>query len=194
MDGERTWEERLAGVRRLLAGHRPADAREAAHVEQVGRLLDQGARAFRRDHYAPGHLTASGFVLDGAHRRVLLVHHRRLGLWLQPGGHVEPSDADLLAAARREVAEETGLVDLEPWPGLLDVDVHRIPAARGEPEHLHHDLRFLFTARSGRPAAGDGVRAVRWVALEDVRDAGSDGSVLRAVARIRRLLEDRGGR
>ncbi len=60
-------------------------------------------------HFDPGHFTASGFVTDPTNSRMLVIHHRRLDMWLQPGGHVEPTDPTLLAAAVREVLEETGV-------------------------------------------------------------------------------------
>ena len=139
---------------------------------------------FSRYHYAPGHFTASGFVVTAGEGHLLLVFHERLQKWLQPGGHIEPGDDDLWAAARREVTEETGLLDLSTiGDGLFDIDVHHIPASRGEPPHVHHDLRFLFTA-SGEAEAGDGVAAVTWVTASEAGTITSDRSVRRAAARI----------
>ncbi len=80
---------------------------------------------------------------------MLTIEHRALRKWLLPGGHVEESDSTLVDAALRELAEETGISpdQVEPDRGLpLHVDVHTIPAndAKGEPEHLHFDFRYLF--------------------------------------------------
>ncbi len=137
-----------------------------------------------RYHFDPGHFTASGFVVSDRGEGLLLVLHQRLGIWLQPGGHIEPEDEDLWAAVRREIAEETGLTDLTPiGNGVFDVDVHRIPAARGEPGHEHHDVRFLFGA-DGEATPGDGVSDVAWVQLGEVAGMTTDRSVLRAAAKL----------
>lgn len=91
----------------------------------------------------PDHLTASAVVV-AAGRGALLLHHRKLGRWFQPGGHVD-GDGNLLAAACREAAEETGLADLRPVLPAVDLDVHDVPYPDGS-FHVHHDLRFLLLA------------------------------------------------
>ena len=177
---------RLEDLRQLLDTHRPSDAREAGFVERIRALTLYGEAAFNRENYAPGHITASAFVVSPDPSRVLLILHGKLGLWLQPGGHVEPEDASVLEAARREVLEEVGVSDLEvASEGLFDVDIHAIPGSPKAPAHEHFDVRFLFRARSLDVRAGDEVKAVRWVA-DDARElAGSDESVARALRRIR---------
>ncbi len=173
---------------RLLTAHRPGDALEAEHRAALLRLSEAPGEPFARDHFVPGHFTASAFVLSPDERDLLLILHAKLGLWLQPGGHVDPDDVDILAAARREVAEETGITDLHPLPGfpaLVDVDVHTIPARKGDPTHQHFDVRVLWRAGTRDLAAGSDALSARWVPLTDVADAGSDDSVLRAVRKIR---------
>lgn len=159
----------------LLAAHQPVDATEADHRESTANLLrrDLGGAldAFARTTYVPGHLTASAFVLSADRSAVLLIWHRRLQRWLQPGGHIEPEDTDVIAAARREVAEETGIEGcIALRDGLFDVDVHAIPPRGGpsaEPGHLHYDLRIALIAPAGAaPQAGDGVSQARFFDLE----------------------------
>lgn len=165
----------------LLEAHVPSDEKEEADLRRILEVVRRdGDTARSRSHFSPGHLTASAFVTNGD--GVLLIHHDRLGRWLQPGGHVEPADRDLEAAAAREVEEETTLTELEPL-GLLDVDVHEIPAARGEPTHLHLDVRWAFGA-SGNPTAGDGVSAARWAGLDELESLGADASVMRGAAKL----------
>ena len=92
-----------------------------------------------------------------------------------------------MAAARREVTEETGLWDLEALgDGLLDVDVHAIPPLGAEPTHGHYDLRFLFRSRSWLLGDSPEVDGIRWVPLSEVVQMHTDESVLRAVRGIRR--------
>ena len=96
-----------------------------------------------------GHLTASAWVLDSTCTHAAMIHHRKLGRWLQPGGHIEDHDASWRAAAQREVTEEIGLTAFIALPDaeqLFDVDVHAIPARPDAPTHFHYDLRFLFVA------------------------------------------------
>jgi 8-oxo-dGTP pyrophosphatase MutT (NUDIX family) len=124
---------------------------------------------------------------------VLLVHHARLGRWLQPGGHVEPGDASPIASARREVLEECGLAELDPIGSApIDLDVHEIPGRGQEPGHLHYDLRYAF-AVSGTPALRQSEEsiALRWVAADGLGELTDELSVTRLVARAVAAL--RGG-
>lgn len=135
--------------------------------------------------FEPGHFTVSAFLTDLDVESIVLIHHRRLERWLQPGGHIEPADATLLDALRREIAEETGIVDVTPErPPLFDVDVHRVPARGPEPSHLHFDIRFHVTAPRAVLTPSDEVRDAAWVDLEAVADWTEDRSVLRAVAKL----------
>jgi 8-oxo-dGTP pyrophosphatase MutT (NUDIX family) len=169
----------------LLARHTPADATEGAHLERMQALLTAPGDVFSRDHFAPGHFTASAFVLSPDCRRLLLVLHGKLHRWLQPGGHIEVADRTVTEAARREVTEETGLLDVEVvGEGLLDVDVHAIPALGPAPPHEHFDVRVLFRARTELAVAGSDARAARWFEAAAIGDVESDTSVLRAVGKL----------
>jgi len=168
----------------LLESHQPNDLREQRHREAMLELLTREG-CMNRDHFDPGHFTASAFVLSPTADELLLILHAKLGRWLQPGGHVEPSDEDLLAAAQREVSEEAGIAELVlEREGALDVDVHEIPAGR-DPAHQHFDVRFLFRAYDTLVVPSSDAVAARWVALSDVASLCSDESVMRAVRRLR---------
>jgi 8-oxo-dGTP pyrophosphatase MutT (NUDIX family) len=185
---------RLEAVRQELSDYRTADPTEAGYVTRMLQL-SQASAACERSHFTPGHFTASAFVLSPDRREVILIHHKKLGIWVQPGGHVEATDADLLSAARREVAEEVGLGDLDlvsTASSLFDVDIHLIPGRKTEPAHEHFDVRFAFVARTRDFERTEEVADVRWVPLADVAEITSDVSVLRAVRKLQALLAKSG--
>jgi 8-oxo-dGTP pyrophosphatase MutT (NUDIX family) len=178
---------------RLLRDYRPIDALDAGHHRALIELARGVGDCFSRAQFEPGHVTASAFVLDPNRERLALILHKKLGRWLQPGGHVEPTDDDLESAARREVLEEIGLDRLVRIDrGAFDVDVHEIPARREEPRHHHFDVRFAFAAVSVEAsAASDEVSGFRWVALSDLEDdptVETDESVLRAARKLRAVV------
>lgn len=176
---------RRDGLRGLLAGHTPADEREAGFVDAMGALLEVGGDPFSRHFFTPGHFTASAFVLSPDERALLLVFHGKLHRWLQPGGHIDPEDLDVVAAATREVAEEVGIDRVEVLgSGLFDVDVHDIPPLKGDPAHRHYDLRLLLRSPSMAFTAGSDAKAARWVELDQVDTVDTDESVLRAVRKL----------
>ena len=129
-----------------------------------------------------GHLTGSALVVDPARAETLLIHHAKLGRWLQPGGHAD-GDGNLGAVAWREATEETGLVGLSLVTPAIDIDIHSIPARAGEPEHLHLDVRFLvLVGEDRRPAPNHETLGARWLpAHSPLLEAGSE--LERAVGR-----------
>jgi 8-oxo-dGTP pyrophosphatase MutT (NUDIX family) len=129
----------------------------------------------------PGHLTGSALVLEPVAERILLLHHRKLQKWLQPGGHAD-GDANLAAVALREATEETGIEHLKVVVPAIHLDVHRVEPPR-EPPHLHYDVRFLLLAREDAVAVGNHESTeLRWVSLEEL-DALTDEPGLRTLAR-----------
>ena len=114
-------------------------------------LLADGPVALTRAH-RPGHVTASTLVVD-PDGRLLLCLHGRMNMWMQLGGHCEPGDATLAAAALREATEESGIEGLKLDPDPIDVEIHpvRCRPADGEPatDTHHYDVRFLAFAPAG---------------------------------------------
>lgn len=180
-------------IARLLESFTP-EPWEAPVIERMRGLVSSSA-SVRRDAFRPGHFTASGIVVSPDGGSVLLVAHRRLGRWLQPGGHLEDGDRTPRQAASREVAEETGVVDLSPvGPALLGVDNHPIPARDPEPAHRHLDLRFGFVAPVRPPVPADEVDAAGWVPIDALERFGLDASARRHVRRlVAAVSENRAG-
>jgi len=161
-----------------------SDQRTARSLARTRTLLERSAAPFSRTNFDPGHITASGLVLAPERDRVLLVFHRRLQRWLQPGGHVELEDPDLPAAARREVMEETGVpVDPRLPPVLIGVDVHPIPPGAHEPPHLHHDLVFRFVALGNGAIAPQFGRDVCWCEIGRLSEFDPDDAMRSSVQR-----------
>ena len=172
---------RIAVRDQVLAMPPPVDLRERRSrlrlLEAVERLPGPFARLA-----GPVHVTGSAIVVGP--RGVVLHRHKRMGIWLQPGGHLEPGETPW-HAARREAAEETGLVLRHPGAGprLVHVDVHPAPF-----RHVHLDLRYVLLARDGdpRPAAGES-QDVRWFTWPEALALADDGlaGALRAPHRLR---------
>jgi 8-oxo-dGTP pyrophosphatase MutT (NUDIX family) len=192
----------------LLARYRVAHPDEKACVDRVDALVRSQRDCFERS-CLPGHITASAWLLSPDGQRFLLTHHRKLGRWLQLGGHAD-GDSDVAAVALREAREESGLAELHfatdpgsesrrspaaryagpeaPLP--IDLDVHRIPARGDEPAHDHHDVRFVLVAAPGQTIfASDESTALEWFEMDALEAIADDESVLRLGRKVRRLLE-----
>lgn len=170
-----------------------------SHGDQGTRMLELvrecGELAFSRAHYAPGHFTASAFILSPTQRDLLVVHHRKLGLWLQPGGHFEGGDACSLGAAEREAQEEVGVTGAEVIVPLFDLDIHAIPPFRTEPGHQHFDLRALLRAEQATFRQSEEVHAAAWIPIDELLDehfsylgVPTDESVRRSLRVVRERL------
>jgi 8-oxo-dGTP pyrophosphatase MutT (NUDIX family) len=179
----------------VLEKHISADPAEASDVAHVLEFVARHSDPFDR-RIAEGHLTGSALVVSASGERVLLLHHRKLGRWLQPGGHADPGESSGEAVALREAREETGIEALAlhaSAPRPLDVDVHEIPARHDEPAHEHLDLRYFVmapddAALTHRP---DESNALRWFGWDELPALGLDPGLTRALAKVRRIVATR---
>jgi 8-oxo-dGTP pyrophosphatase MutT (NUDIX family) len=136
-----------------------------------------------------GHITGSAFIVDPTITRTLLVHHRKLGKWLQPGGHCDPGETALEAAVR-EAWEETGVSASALSPeSLFDIDIHQIPARADTPDHLHYDARYILIAEIGTTVTSHESHAVEWVSMEEAVRRNPEQSISRMIAKAKSLLK-----
>lgn len=162
---------------------------EAESAVQFAAFLQSHASVFERSH-PHGHFTGSAWLVSADGARVLLMHHRKLDRWLQPGGHAD-GDADLANVAWREAQEETGVVDLRVEGGIFDIDRHRIPARGDEAEHWHYDVRYVLRAGvDDRFVINGELQALAW---RSVADAAVDSAFDASLRRMARKWLARGG-
>lgn len=162
-------------------------------VEGQGSLVEayRGFLAARHDGVwrscAPGHVTASALIVSADASQVLLVAHPRIGLWVQTGGHLEPADATVAAAALREATEESGIAGLRLDPRPIDLDVHGLTCSLGVPTR-HFDVRFVAVAPDGAvPVRSEESDDIGWFAWDDLPAGVSDDLPRLVEAACRRL-------
>lgn len=171
----------------LLRQHKPVDTNEQTMTTATIAFVEQYPDCFERS-LLTGHITGSAWIVSPDHQQTLLIHHRKLDRWLQPGGHAD-GDPDVGAVALREAWEETGLTSLrfvnvgDGLPPIFDVDIHTIPARVGIPEHRHYDVRFLVEADPNEPfGTSDEVKGAQWLTLEGA-DVRTDSESIRRMVR-----------
>ncbi len=166
-----------------LHAHRIELPQRVAEVAQFSAFLASSPDVFQRWHL-PGHFTGSAWLVSADGERALLTHHRKLGRWLQLGGHAD-GDPDLAQVALREAEEESGLTALQVVPSIFDIDRHRIPARGNEPEHWHYDVRFV--VRTGDDEAfvvSDESHALAWRRIDEIAaDTDAEASMQRMALR-----------
>jgi 8-oxo-dGTP pyrophosphatase MutT (NUDIX family) len=136
-----------------------------------------------------GHVTASAFIINTDSTSLLLLHHKKLNMWLQPGGHAD-GETDVLQVAQKEAAEETGLVDLTLLSdGVGDLDVHIVPAFGNVREHFHFDIRFFFQAKSDEILKNEESHDVKWISLDKMQDFNNEKGTKRVLRKINCINE-----
>ena len=178
-----------------LNAHTPVDQEEENHRSDILHFVSSNAHRWWMRKTQCGHVTGSAWILNFARTHALLLHHTRLNLWVQPGGHLDDSDASPVAGAMREAREETGLANLQLINELLfDVDIHCIPArAAGsgrcgmEPAHLHYDVRYLIITPDHHVTISVESLGAKWLPLLDLVQPTQERSIARMAEKSLRL-------
>ena len=176
----------LLRARSIVAGTNAENPEVEAYQQRMLRFVDDHPDALHRS-CVEGHLTGSALVVEEGTNRILVLFHRKLQRWLQPGGHAD-GEANLAAVALREATEETGIAGLRIDPRPIDLDIHRVEPP-GEPPHDHLDVRYLAVAPEGARAGGNHEsEALRWVGIDELAGLDVDaGTVRMATAGMARL-------
>lgn len=165
----------------LLNSYVPVDDNENDMYQDTIRFVAANPDCFERT-LKKGHVTASGWVVSPDRSTALLMHHRKLDRWFQPGGHCD-GDPLVEDVVRKEVWEETGVRDLELLKdGIFDVDVHLIPANKEFPAHYHYDIRFIFKADPFNALIiNSESKDVQWIPVTDIEGYNNSESIMRMV-------------
>ena len=146
----------------------------------------------RKNNY--GHIVVSGIILSSDKKKVILIEHKKLNKWLQPGGHAEVDDFYLVNAATRECEEETGFNVKPIFNDIFDIDAHLIPEHNDEIAHWHFDVRFLFEIEHIGPVTekfetnvNKEIDDIAWVNINKLHEWNDSPSI----TRIQQKLQDR---
>jgi 8-oxo-dGTP pyrophosphatase MutT (NUDIX family) len=151
---------------------------ERRMVTDTINFVERNPMCFERS-LLEGHVTGSAWIVNSSRTHVLLIHHKKLDKWFQPGGHCD-GNSDVLAVAMKEATEETGLTVKPVRRSVFDVDNHVIPARGEVPEHVHYDIRFLLEADAAEDVKlNREVKAIRWVPLADTGIYNASESIMR---------------
>ena len=173
----------------LLANYQTRFMDEAGFVSHAIHFIQQNTDCFYRELW-PMHVTGSAWVVNPIRDKVLLLHHKKLDQWFQPGGHAD-GDADILKVALKETTEETGLDASHirlVGENIFDVDIHTIHANTHDPRHEHIDVRFLVEVDDNVVVPGnDESHDVIWVGLNQVSRYNNNRSTYRMLEKTRAI-------
>ena len=166
-------------LKKLLENYLPVYAEEKECKKRMLSFLSAYPDCFLRS-CLPGHFTASAWLVNADHSKILLMHHKKLNKWLQPGGHCD-GDGDLLRVAIKEAREESGIDNVVPiQKSIFDIDMHLIPQIGTELPHYHFDIRFLLKVDGdGALKINSESKALKWFEPNNGDFLTSETSILR---------------
>lgn len=165
----------------LLSNYQPMSDQEKQAQQFIWDFITANTAYWSRQTLT-GHITGSAWITNIDDTKAVLLHHKKLDMWVQPGGHIDSGDASLFAASAREAREETGIKELTPVSDdIFDLDVHKIPERKNEPEHWHLDIRFWFRAAEETLHINDESNHLAWLTRAQIEEKTNEESVLRMV-------------
>lgn len=141
----------------------------------------------RTNHH--GHFTGSAWIINPDKTKILMTHHKKIGKWLQLGGHAD-GESDLLKVSQREAVEESGINNFVTISNeIFDMDIHEIPPIGSDPKHLHYDIRFLLQADPDKESLiiSNESHDVAWIPLDQIAHYNSEQSIMRMVDKTKIL-------
>lgn len=147
----------------LLNNYYPTDQEEIVNKERILKFVENHSDCFERS-LSIGHITASAWLLNKDQSKALLMHHSKLDMWVQFGGHCD-GNPDVLEVAIKEAQEESGINQIVPVSNaIFDIDIHLISAHKKEQEHYHYDVRFLLRVDSDEQISQNHEsKELRWI-------------------------------
>lgn len=171
----------------LIHQYGKANTDEQEVVERITAFVQAHENCFCREQLL-GHITGSVWILDKSKTKSLLTHHKKLNIWVQLGGHAD-GDTDVQRVAMKEAEEESGISNLVCLSdNIFDIDIHRIPERKAEPEHFHYDCRFLLQSLDDEYVVSEESHDLSWIEMNKMQEYTTEESVLRMVRKTQELF------
>jgi 8-oxo-dGTP pyrophosphatase MutT (NUDIX family) len=166
----------------LLARYHPTELDQVEQKDRIKNFVVANDDCFLRSNLM-GHVTSSCWLLSPQNDSVLLTHHKKIGRWLQLGGHCD-GDSDVRAVALREAKEESGVSDIHfVSEDIFDLDIHVIAEHGGVSKHLHYDVRFVLRAGSTDYRVSAESHALAWAPIAELAKDSYNNKTLARMAK-----------
>ena len=176
-------------LREKLRAYQAIDDQDRQQQQRFIEFVDTYPNCFERSLQV-GHVTGSSWLVNPEGTHILLTHHRKLGKWLQLGGHAD-GNPQVLEVALQEAREESGINNIRALSeAIFDLDIHQIPARKNEPEHYHYDARFVLQVQGSEAytVSSESVD-LAWVPIEDLETYTDEYSMLRMRRKWQKLAD-----
>lgn len=181
----------MNSIQDSLNSYKTKYPKEGDLVDTFVSVLTSYQKPFSRES-RKGHFTGSAFVISSDFTKLLMTHHKKLGIWIQLGGHCDGNE-DVYSVALREAKEESGLETLTPFfdtPEIFDIDRHLIPQYKDVEEHFHYDIRYLFIAdHHEKLVVSDESMDLQWIPCKHVSEYNEETSILRPLEKISQITK-----